>query len=45
MEPIREFMFKQTQAKDINTFCDIAGVTYETQDDISNTVLIPSFIY
>ncbi|MCI6783835.1 flagellar type III secretion system pore protein FliP [Thermoguttaceae bacterium LCP21S3_D4] len=44
MEPIREFMFKQTQAKDINTFCDIAGVTYETQDDISNTVLIPSFI-
>ena len=44
MEPIREFMFKQTQAKDINTFCDIAGVTYETQDDISNTVLIQSFI-
>ena len=44
MEPIREFMFKQTQEKDINTFCDIAGVTYETQDDISNTVLIPSFI-
>ncbi|HCJ75706.1 MAG TPA: flagellar biosynthetic protein FliP [Roseburia sp.] len=44
MEPIREFMFKQTQAKDINTFCDIAGVTFETQDDISNTVLIPSFI-
>lgn len=44
MEPIREFMFKQTQAKDINTFCDIVGETYETQDDISNTVLIPSFI-
>ena len=44
MEPIREFMFKQTQAKDINTFCDIAGVTYETQDDISNTVLIPTLI-
>jgi len=34
MEPIREFMFKQTQAKDINTFCDIVGVTYVTQDDI-----------
>lgn len=44
MEPIREFMFEQTQTKDINLFCDIAGVTYETQDDITNTVLIPSFI-
>ena len=44
MEPIREFMFKQTQAKDINTFCDIAGVTYETQDDISNSELRQAFI-
>lgn len=44
MEPLREFMFEQTQTKDINLFCDIAGVTYETQDDITNTVLIPSFI-
>ena len=44
MEPIRDFMFQQTQTKDINLFCDIQGVTYETQDDISNTILIPSFI-
>ncbi len=44
MEPLREFMFEQTQTKDINMFCDIQGVTYETQDDISNTILIPSFI-
>jgi flagellar biosynthetic protein FliP len=44
MEPLRDFMFKQTQTKDINLFCDIQGVTYKTQDDISNTILIPSFI-
>lgn len=44
MEPIREFMFQETQTKDINLFCEIAGVTYETQDDITNTILIPSFI-
>ena len=44
MEPLRDFMFKQTQTKDINMFCDIQGVTYKTQDDISNTILIPSFI-
>lgn len=44
MEPLREFMFSHTQEKDINMFCDIAGVTYEDTSDISNTVLIPSFI-
>lgn len=44
MEPIREFMLKQTQEKDINMFCEISDTTYETADDIPNTVLIPSFI-
>ncbi|MDE7435112.1 MAG: flagellar type III secretion system pore protein FliP [Lachnospiraceae bacterium] len=44
MEPLREFMFSHTQESDINMFCDIVGTTYETTDDISNTVLIPSFI-
>lgn len=44
MKPLREFMFSHTQESDINMFCDIAGTTYETTDDISNTVLIPSFI-
>ena len=44
MEPLREFMFSQTQTKDIDMFCDIQGVTYETQDDVSNGILIPSFI-
>jgi flagellar biosynthetic protein FliP len=44
MEPIREFMYEQTERKDVDLFCDIAGVTYETNDDIPTTVLIPSFI-
>jgi flagellar biosynthetic protein FliP len=44
MEPIREFMYQQTERKDVDLFCDIAGVTYETNDDIPTTVLIPSFI-
>lgn len=42
--PFREFMLPQTKAKDINMFCDIAGVTYEEADEIPFTVLIPSFI-
>ena len=44
MEPLREFMLKQTQEKDINMFCEIADTTYETTEDIPNTILIPSFI-
>ncbi len=44
MEPLREFMFSQTQTKDINLFCDIQGTTYETRDDITTGTLIPAFI-
>lgn len=44
MDPIREFMFGQTQRKDINMFCEIAQITYDTKEDIPNTILIPSFI-
>ena len=29
MEPIREFMFGQTQRKDINMFCEIAQISYD----------------
>ena len=43
-EPIRAFMFPQTQEKDINMFCDLAGVDYETMDDVPFYVLVPSFI-
>lgn len=44
MQPIREFMYGQTQVKDINLFCEIADVTYEEEEDIPNNVLIPAFI-
>lgn len=37
-------MFGQTQVKDINLFCEIANVTYEDKEEITNTVLIPAFI-
>lgn len=42
--PFREFMYPQTQEKDVNMFCEVADVTYETNEDIPLTVLIPSFI-
>ena len=46
MMPIREFMYKETQAKDLKMFCEIADVEYDPEnlDDISITVIIPSFI-
>lgn len=44
MEPIREFMFEQTQIKDLNLFIDMSGETYEEYTDVPNRVLIPSFI-
>ncbi|OYP53109.1 flagellar biosynthetic protein FliP, partial [Lachnotalea glycerini] len=45
LKPIREFMFEQTQTKDIQLFLDIAQKTdIENQDDVPTTVLIPSFI-
>lgn len=42
--PIRQFMYGQTQTKDLNLFCDIAEVTYEDYDDVPFYVLVPSFI-
>jgi flagellar biosynthetic protein FliP len=42
--PIREFMYGQTQTKDLNLFCDIAGITYEDYDEVPFTVVVPAFI-
>lgn len=45
MEPLREFMFEQTQAKDAKMFTEIAGQEWTGNlEDIDNSVLIPSFI-
>lgn len=45
MDPIRQFMYPQTQKKDVELFMDISGTTWDGElDSIPNTVLIPSFI-
>ena len=45
MDPLREFMYGQTQKKDVRLFLDIAKIgDVESIDDIPNNVLIPSFI-
>ena len=42
--PVREFMYGQTQTKDLNLFCEIADITYEDYDDVPFTVIVPAFI-
>ena len=45
MEPLREFMCKQTQIKDAKMFTEIAGDEWTGDiEDIKTSVLIPSFI-
>ncbi len=45
MAPLRQFMYGQTQVKDVRMFMEIAGEEWtENLDEIPNAVLIPSFI-
>lgn len=45
MQPIREFMYPQTQLKDVSMFMDISRTNWDgTMETIPNSVLIPSFI-
>ena len=45
MAPLREFMYPQTQVKDVELFMDIAGKEWDgTLEDIPNSVLVPSFM-
>ncbi|WP_236904941.1 flagellar type III secretion system pore protein FliP [Clostridium formicaceticum] len=45
MEPIREFMLRQTREKDLALFAEVANVEGPVEvKEITNTVLIPAFI-
>ena len=46
MVPIREFMYGQTQAKDVATFMEIANLEWDGVDpeEVPSSVLIPAFI-
>ncbi len=45
MDPLREFMYAQTQKKDVRLFMDIAKMgDVEELDDIPNHILIPAFM-
>ena len=46
IQPLREFMYPQTQLKDVDLFMNIAGETWDGSDldDIPLSVLLPSFM-
>lgn len=45
MRPLREFMYPQTQVKDVQLFMDIAHLEWDGKNDsIPSAVLIPSFM-
>lgn len=45
IDPIRQFMFKQTREKDLALFVKMAGVDRpKNQKDIPTTILIPAFV-
>jgi len=45
MEPLRDFMFRQTREKDLALFLNLSGADQpETLDEIPNHVLIPAFL-
>lgn len=45
MQPLRNFMYGQTQTKDVQMFMEISGASWDGElESIPNSVLIPSFI-
>ncbi len=45
LEPLREFMYEQTQTKDAKVFCEIGGYEWTGElDDIPTSALIPAFM-
>ena len=45
LEPLREFMYGQTQTKDVRLFMDIDGLdSVESLDDIPTRILVPAFM-
>ena len=45
LRPLREFMYPQTQTKDVRLFMDIAKIqSVDSVDDIPTRVLVPAFV-
>ena len=43
-KPLRDFMYGETQTKDLKIFVDISGEEYESYDEVPFTSLVPAFM-
>ncbi len=43
-KPLRDFMYGETQTKDLKIFVDISGEEYESYDEVPFTTLVPAFM-
>ena len=45
MQPLREFMYAQTQTKDVQMFMEISGTSWDGKlESIPTSILVPSFV-
>ncbi|MCL2352914.1 MAG: flagellar type III secretion system pore protein FliP [Firmicutes bacterium] len=44
MAPLRDFMVRQAEEKDVALFIGLSGRTYATRDEVPNSVIIPAFM-
>ena len=44
MAPLRDFMARQAEDKDVALFIELSGKTYATRDEVPNSVIIPAFM-
>lgn len=44
MVPLREFMWRQVEAPDLELFIRLSGESFESLEDVPNRVLIPAFM-
>lgn len=42
--PLRQFMYKEIQERDLKLFVDLSGETYDSYDDVPFTTVVPAFI-
>ena len=42
--PLREFMYGETQEKDLKLFVELSGQAYDSYDDVPFTTVVPAFI-
>ena len=42
--PLREFMYKETQEKDLQLFVELSGEEYDSYDEVPFTTVVPAFI-